>query len=113
MIAKPQAALPRDESSPGGRIMSGPAVLFREIHRLRRHIRELQDQVDRAPRVLKTQQAKVARQEEIQREGQDHLKKLKVSIHEKEVSLKATHGLVAKHLKQMETAESKKEYDAL
>jgi predicted nucleic acid-binding Zn-ribbon protein len=93
--------------------MSGPAVLIREIHRLRRNIRELQEQIERAPRQLKAQQAKVARQEELQREGQEALKKLKVAIHEKEVSHKATHGTISKHLKQMEKAESKKEYDAL
>jgi predicted nucleic acid-binding Zn-ribbon protein len=93
--------------------MSTPAVLFREVHRLRRYIHELQEQLARAPRQLQAQKNKVARQEELQREGQEHLKKLKVSIHEKEVSLKSTHGLIAKHLKQMETASEKKEYDAL
>jgi predicted nucleic acid-binding Zn-ribbon protein len=93
--------------------MSGPATLFREIHRLRLFIRELQEQIDRAPRLLKTQQGKVAYQEELQREGHETLKKLKLSILEKESELKATHATVAKHLKQLETAESKKEYDAL
>jgi uncharacterized protein len=92
--------------------MSGPAVLIREIHRLRHFIRELQEQIDRAPRQLKAQQAKVARQEELQREGQETLKKLKVATHEKEVSLKATHSLIAKHQQQLQTATSKKEYDA-
>src|SRR2546423_13778320 len=93
--------------------MTTTAELFREIHRLRRFIQNLQEQIDRAPRQLKIQQGKVARQEELQREGQETLKKLKVTIHEKEVSLKATHTLIAKHIKQMETAEGKKEYDAL
>ena len=93
--------------------MSNPAVLFREIHRLRRYIHELQDQLARAPRQLQVQKNKVARQEELQREGHDHLKKLKVSILEKESALRSTHALIAKHLKQMETASEKKEYDAL
>ncbi len=93
--------------------MSNTAGLIREVHRLRRFVHELQEQIKRAPRQLRAQQAKVARQEELQREGQDTLKKLKVAAHEKEVSLKATHGLIGKHLKQMEKAENKKEYDAL
>jgi predicted nucleic acid-binding Zn-ribbon protein len=93
--------------------MSTPALLFREVHRLRRYIHELQEQLKRAPIQLKAQQNKVARQEELQREGQDYLKKLKVSTLEKESSLKSTHAQIAKHLKQMETASEKKEYDAL
>jgi len=93
--------------------MSGPAVLFREIHRLRRFAHELQEQIDRLPRQQKAQQAKVARQEEILRQAQDALKHLKVEIHSKEGTLKATHTQIAKYQKQLNGAESKKEYDAL
>src|SRR2546430_277475 len=93
--------------------MSGPAVTFREIHRLRRFARDLQDQLDRIPRQLKAHQAKVSRQEEMYRDCQDAIKRLKVTAHEKEVSLKTPHGQVARHQKQLETAGSKKEYDAL
>ena len=93
--------------------MPGPAVLFREIHRLRRFTHDLQEQIDRAPRQQKAQQAKVARQEEIYREAQDAIKHLKVDIHSKEGLLKTTHGQIAKYQKQLNEAESKKEYDAL
>lgn len=93
--------------------MTGPAVLFREIHRLRRFAHELQEQIDRLPRQQKAQQAKVARQEEILRQAQDAIKHLKVDIHSKEGTLKATHGQIAKYQKQLNGAESKKEYDAL
>lgn len=93
--------------------MSGPAVLFREIHRLRRFAHELQEQIDRLPFQQKAQQAKVARQEEILRQAQDALKHLKVEIHSKEGTLKATHTQVGKYQKQLNGAESKKEYDAL
>ena len=40
--------------------------LFRECHRLRKHIRELQAEIDRGPRVLK------ARQETLETERQEH-----------------------------------------
>jgi predicted nucleic acid-binding Zn-ribbon protein len=93
--------------------MSGPAVLFREIHRLRRFAHELQEQIDRLPRQQKAQQTKVARQEEILRQAQDALKHLKVDIHAKESTLKSTHGQIAKYHKQLNEAESKKEYEAL
>jgi predicted nucleic acid-binding Zn-ribbon protein len=93
--------------------MPGPAVIFREIHRLRRFARDLQEQIERIPRQLKAQKAKVEHQEKVQREAQEGLKKLKVTLHEKEVTLRTTHNQIAKHEKQREKAESKKEYDAL
>lgn len=93
--------------------MAGPAVLFREIHRLRRFTHDLQEQIDRLPRQQKAQQAKVARQEEILREAEDAIKHLKVDAHGKEVTLKTTHGQIAKYQKQLNEAGSKKEYDAL
>lgn len=93
--------------------MSGPAVLFREIHRLRRFAHELQEQIDRQPRQQKAQQAKVTRQEEAYRQAQDAIKHLKVEIHSKEGSLKSAHGQIAKYQKQLNDVGSKKEYDAL
>jgi predicted nucleic acid-binding Zn-ribbon protein len=93
--------------------MSGPAVIFREIHRLRRHAQNLQEQLDRIPRQLKAQQGKVARQEEGLREAQEGFKKLKVAIQTKEKALKDRHGQIAKYQKQLNEVQSKKEYDAL
>jgi predicted nucleic acid-binding Zn-ribbon protein len=93
--------------------MPGLAVLMREIHRLRRFANDLQEQIDRAPRQLKLQQARVARQEEVQRETQEAIKRLKITTHEKEVSLKSAHAQIAKYEKQLNEAAAKKEYDAL
>src|SRR5262245_18304635 len=93
--------------------MSGPGDLFREIHRLRRYAQELQEQIDRVPRQLKINQAKVTRQEDLRREGQEAVKHLRVATHDKEVSLRTTHQQIAKHQQQLNKAESKKEYDAL
>lgn len=93
--------------------MSGLAAVLRDLHRLRRHARELQDQIERGPRVLKAHEAKVARQEEILREAHDALKHLKVKVHEKEGELKTTHQHIAKLTKQLNEAAGKKEYDAL
>jgi predicted nucleic acid-binding Zn-ribbon protein len=93
--------------------MAGPAVVFREIHRWRRNAQNLQEQLERIPRQLKAQQARVARHEEAYRQAQEAIKRLKVSVHEKEVSLKTRGTQIAKHQKQLNEAESKKEYDAL
>jgi uncharacterized protein len=92
--------------------MAGPALLFREIHRLRRFARDLQEQIERHPRLLKIQQAKVARQEEAQRDNQEAIKKLKVSIAQKELTLKTSNGQIAKYQKGMETASHAKEMEA-
>jgi uncharacterized protein len=93
--------------------MSGPADTLREIHRLRRFTRDLQEQIDRGPKQFQAQQARVARQEAVQREAQETLKKLKVVVHDKEITLKSTHSEVTKHKAQLNAAASKKEYDAL
>jgi predicted nucleic acid-binding Zn-ribbon protein len=93
--------------------MPGPASTFREIHRLRRHAQDLQDQLDRFPRQLKAHQTKVTRLEGEVREGHDAIKKLKLNVHEKEGTLKDQHAQIAKYQKQLSEVTSKKEYDAL
>jgi predicted nucleic acid-binding Zn-ribbon protein len=94
--------------------MPTPAAIFREIHRLRRHIRELEGRAEQGPRLRKLQQDKLARQEEATRQAHDELKHLKVQIHEKEVSIKSTQEQIKKYEKQLkEMISNKKEYDAL
>ena len=94
-------------------MIAGPAASLREIHRLRRHAKALQDELDRIPRLLKAQQAKITRAEEALHQAQEALKKLKVTGHEKEVSLKSIHQTIAKHKKQRNESTGKKEFDAL
>jgi uncharacterized protein len=93
--------------------MPGPGEIIRELHRLRRHAKELQEQIDRGPRVAQAQQAKVVRQEEVLRQAQEEIKHLKVKSHEKELTLKTTLDMVAKYEKQRNETTLKKEYDAL
>jgi predicted nucleic acid-binding Zn-ribbon protein len=93
--------------------MPGPAAILREIHRLRRHAKDLQDRIAQLPRQLKAQQARAEREEQSLREAQDHLKHLKVTTHEKEITLKTLQGQIKKYEKQMEEATAKKEYDSL
>jgi predicted nucleic acid-binding Zn-ribbon protein len=93
--------------------MAGPATILREIHRLRRHARDLQSEIDRSPRLLKAQQVKIARQEDAVKEAHDLLQKLKLKRLEREAELKTAQQLTAKHEKQLSESTSKKEYDAL
>jgi predicted nucleic acid-binding Zn-ribbon protein len=93
--------------------MAGPATILREIHRLQRHAHDLKTEIERIPRLLKGQEAKVARQEEAVREAQENLKQLKLASHDKESQLKSTLQLIDKHKQQREQVSSKKEYDAL
>jgi predicted nucleic acid-binding Zn-ribbon protein len=90
-----------------------PGEILREIHRLRRHAKDLQEEIDRGPRQLQMQQNKVKAAEEARAQTQEAIKKLKVDNHEREVTLKATSAQIDKHERQLNECSSKKEYDAL
>src|ERR1051326_3039027 len=85
---------------------------LREIHRLRKLITDLHEQIAGGPEALAAEQARVTQAETDLRDAQDRLKHLKVAVHDKETSLKAAHQQIAKYEKQRETAGSKKELDA-
>src|SRR5262245_19135450 len=93
----------------------GPAATLRELHPLRRHAKDLEEEIERLPRQVKAQQAKIATQEKVLRQTNDQVTKIKLGIKDKEGKLKDTHLLIAKYDKQKEAAASlgKNEYDAL
>src|SRR5438309_1615016 len=93
--------------------MSSPVAILRELHRLTQHVANLQAEMDRGPRTLKAHEAKVAKLQESVQETHDVVKKLKVAIHGKEVSVKEKQQQIAKYEQQRNQATSKKEYDAL
>src|SRR5437667_194210 len=93
--------------------MAALGTILREAHRLRRHAKDLQAEIERGPRLLKAQQTKIAKQEESLRQGQETLKKQKVKMHEKEGTLKTAQQQVTKYEEQRNKATSKKEYDIL
>ncbi len=93
--------------------MAGHGKTLRELHRLHKHAKDLRTEIDRGPHLLKAHQAKAAKQEDALREAQESIKKFKVAMHEKEVTLKDKELQIAKHEKQLNEATSKKEYDAL
>jgi hypothetical protein len=93
--------------------MAGIGDTFREIHRLRKYARDLQQEIDRGPIQLKARRGVAAKAADAAKAAHDDLKKLKVATHEKEVSLKATHTQIAKYEKQLDEVKDKKQYDAL
>lgn len=93
--------------------MSTPGSIVKEIHRLRRHLEELQTKIDQGPKTLKSQKNKVAVQEENLRKAQDEIKNLKLQIGEKELNIKTSVGQIKKYEKQRSDVANKKEYDAL
>lgn len=93
--------------------MTGTATILRELHRLRCHIKNLSDEIERLPKQINAAKGKVARAEDALRQAQDYIKKLKVTNSEKEKALKAKTGDANKYQKQRDEATVKKEYDAL
>jgi predicted nucleic acid-binding Zn-ribbon protein len=93
--------------------MTGAIAILRELHRLRRHVKTLQEEIERAPRLLRARQAALGRQEEAIKQAQDELNKLKVTLRQNEGTLKQTHQQIAKYEQQRNEITSKKEYDAL
>ncbi len=93
--------------------MPGPAVILKELHRLRSHIAELDEKVTLAPNRVAVAQKKLAAQEDAFIQAKEYLKRLVLSIREKEGSVKATQTQLAKYEKQLDGAANKKEYDTL
>jgi predicted nucleic acid-binding Zn-ribbon protein len=85
---------------------------LRECHRLRKHLRELQAEIDRGPRLL------AGREETLEAERQEHaahhanITKLKLKQREDEVSLKETETRLAKLEAQLTGISVQKEYAA-
>lgn len=89
------------------------SIVFREIQRLRRHLRDLKKEIELLPLTLKAFQTKVSKQELALKDAQDGIKKHKVGINETEVSLKTTNQLLAKYEKQANDLKTPKEVAAI
>jgi predicted nucleic acid-binding Zn-ribbon protein len=91
--------------------MAPPAHILKDIHRLKRHIKDLEAKLEQGPKAHKAHQLKVAGAEEVLHKAHDGMKQLKVRIHEKEVSVKGAQQGIEKLEKT--PISNKKEYDAL
>src|SRR5206468_1214374 len=75
--------------------------LLRELHRLRKLIRDAQVEIERAPKVQKLQQAKLAAQEKVLADAREELKKRKTGILTGEALIKSLNQALSKHEKQL------------
>lgn len=85
---------------------------LRECHRLRKHLKTLQEEIDRGPRVLKAQQTRLATEEQAHKDHHEAIKKLKLKQRDDEGTLKQTETRLAKLEQQLLGISVTKEYDA-
>ena len=91
--------------------MSVPSI-FKECHRLRRHLRELKDEIDRGPRMLKAQQQRLTDAEKAHKDAYDKIKQLKLKQKEEEGLLKSLEANLAKLADRAMTVTTMKEMEA-
>jgi predicted nucleic acid-binding Zn-ribbon protein len=84
----------------------------RECHRLRKHLKTLQEEIDRGPRVLKAQQARLAAEEQAHKDHHERIKKLKLKQRDDEGTLKQTEARLVKLGQQLLGISVPKEYEA-
>ncbi len=86
--------------------------LLKELHRLRKLIRDAQAEIDRGPRVLKAHHTKLAAQEKALADARDALKHRKADVLTGEATIKSLHQSLAKHEKQLDTLTDPRQIEA-
>jgi len=94
--------------------MSPPTLpaLLAECHRLRKHLRDLKEEIDLGPRVAEAQQMQLDNAKAARDAASEAIAKLKLRIRDDEVTLKQLNTQLAKFEKQLNDASSPKEYEA-
>ena len=94
--------------------MSTPTVpqTFKQLHRVRKHLRELKSEIDLGPRVMTLQQQKLEAEKQTHKDAHDAIGKMKLRIRDDEGTLKQLNTQLAKFEKQLNDAGSPKEYEA-
>lgn len=86
--------------------------LLRELHRLRKLIRDAQAEIDRGPRVLKAHQTRLAGQEKALADAKDALKHRKADVLTGESQIKSLTQALARHEKQLDTLTDPRQIEA-
>jgi len=86
--------------------------LLKELHRLRKLIRDAQAEIERAPKVLKAHQTRLANQEKALADARDALKHRKADILTGEATIKSLNQSLAKHEKQLDTLTDPRQIEA-
>jgi predicted nucleic acid-binding Zn-ribbon protein len=70
--------------------------ILRDCHRLRKHLRDLQNEIDRGPRVLTIRQKQLAAEEQAHKDAYEAIKKLKLKQKDDEGTLKSVEAQIGK-----------------
>lgn len=93
--------------------MDNYSVLLQELHTYLLRIQSVNEELEEGPRRLKRLQNKTTTAEKAHADHLTAIKTLKVTINDREVSLKANTDKIKKHKRDLEGNVSKKEFDAL
>ena len=85
---------------------------LRECHRLRKHLKALQEEIDRGPRVLKARQDRLTAERQAHQDHYDAITKLKLKQREDEGTLKQTETRLTRLEEQLTGIGVSKEYEA-
>jgi predicted nucleic acid-binding Zn-ribbon protein len=85
---------------------------LRECHRLRKHLKMLQEEIDRGPRVLRIRQEALEAARQAHKAHHDAIKQLQLKQREEEGTLKQTDVRLAKLEEQLSGIVNAKEYEA-
>jgi uncharacterized protein len=86
--------------------------LLKELHRLRKLIRDAQAEIDRGPRVMKAHQTKLATQEKAVADAKDALKHRKADVLTGEATIKSLNQSLGKHTKQLDSLTDPRQIEA-
>jgi predicted nucleic acid-binding Zn-ribbon protein len=86
--------------------------VLKELHRLRKLIRDAHGEIERAPKVLKAHQTKLANQEKALADAKDALKHRKADVLTGEASIKSLNQSLTKHEKQLDTLTDPRQVEA-
>src|SRR6266508_557856 len=87
---RPPLAISGSYNSHKGAVMPLATDALRECHRLLKHLRELQKEIDLGPRVLKSRQDDLEAERQAHKDHHDSITKLKLKQREDEGGLKQT-----------------------
>lgn len=102
--------LPRVQSMPDATIAT---ETLRRLHRIHLQLRDLQERLDRGPRLVQAHNQNLAKLETVTAEIDVKVKSLKISLDDKQLQLKTREIAVERRKQQLIEAKSNKEYKAL
>ncbi|MCA9262706.1 MAG: hypothetical protein KDA60_02610 [Planctomycetales bacterium] len=89
------------------------AELLRELHRILRQLRELQNRLERGPRQIQVGETNASRLEAAVAEAKEQLKRTEMTVRDKELQLKEREGRIADLKAKLNSCSTNREYQAI